>query len=325
MQQAFLGNKHLFKGLYLENNWDWDSKYPVIHVSFVVSSSYLSQRRLVEIIKNTVNEYAKSYSIDIDSNQDYTVSFGDLIRNLHAKYNQKVVILIDEYDKPILDVIDKKDEIIMNQKILQSFYSQIKENDQFLQFVFFAGVSNFSKARLLNSIDNLNDISLHPKYADICGYTQIELEDSFSEYIKDDKVDLGQLKHRYGGHNFLGEYFQKVYCPWDIVLFFSRGSTYYGHSWFEASTPSFLIKLIKNNCYIIPESVPIVVSGESITNCDIENISITALLLQTGYLTIESRVITGTQDNYVLTHPNLEVKLSFGILAEIGRASKSKF
>lgn len=175
LKQAFLGCKDLFVGLYLENNWDWDKKYPVIHFDFGASSTINSQAVLSEIIWSTLREFAKQYQVALEEDLSYGIAFQQLIRAIHAKHQQQVVVLIDEYDKPILDnIVDQAAAIIMRES-LKSLYSVIKTNDAHLKFVLLTGVSKFSKVSLFSGLNNLQDISLTSHYADICGYTQSEL------------------------------------------------------------------------------------------------------------------------------------------------------
>lgn len=219
------------------------------------------------------------------------------------------MLLVDEYDKPILDVINNQAEARENRGLLKGLYSVIKDQDKNLRFVFLTGVSKFSKVSLFSGLNNLNDISLNPKFADICGYTQQEMESAFSEYLVDGKVDKVKLKAWYNGYNYSGNEQQKVYNPFDILLFCNTAYRYKNY-WFETATPSFLIKLIEKNHYDVPELESIEVSEESLSSFDIDNIPIHTLLFQIGCLTISQGVDVGAQYGYKLNCPNLEVKSS---------------
>ena len=321
LKQAFLGNKEIFEGLYLENNWDWSAKYPVIHISFGGSSGFDSQTRLNNIIGNRISEHAKFYDVDIDLS-DSGEAFSQLIKALAEKFSQNVVILIDEYDKPILDVINSPDEAAINREILKGLYSVIKDNDNYLKLVLLTGVSKFSKVSLFSGLNNLEDITLDKRYADICGYTQDELDREFKEYLVD--VDKDKLKLWYNGYNFAGSDKQRVYNPFDILLFLSKGKEYRSY-WFETATPAFLVKLMEARHYFVPELEGVVVTEEDLSSFDVDNINFTTLLLQTGYLTIKEIMTIGSQYGYVLSYPNLEVKSSLNnSLACIGSSSESK-
>lgn len=307
LKQAFLGKKHLFNGLYLENNWNWNIQYPVIHFSFGGSSAFNSQDALFAIIRNILTQAAQQYSVSIDVS-NIGVGFSQLIKAIHTKCQQQVVVLIDEYDKPILDVITSIDESIENREILKSLYSVIKDCDAYLRFVLLTGVSKFSKVSLFSGLNNLEDITLTPEFADICGYTATELDINFTQYL--DGVDRLKLQQWYNGYNFTGCTTQNVYNPFDILLFLKNKT--YKNYWFETGSPSFLLKLLISQCYSIPNLENLTVGEEILNSFDIENISVETLLFQTGYLTI-SRMITNPFDGinrYVLNYPNHEVRNS---------------
>lgn len=213
LKSAFMGKKELFKGLYLEHNWDWSKKHPVIHISFgagVTKDADELRRSIFYILKNNQEDLGvKCHEIN-----DFKPCLSELIKLAYQKYNKKVVILIDEYDKPILDQINKPEIAIEIRDELKNFYSVVKDSDEYLEFVFLTGVSKFSKVSLFSGLNNLEDITLDQHYSSICGYTQNELETVFKEKLKD--VDLTKLKEWYNGYNFLGE---GVYNPFAILLY----------------------------------------------------------------------------------------------------------
>lgn len=323
IKQAFLANKDLFKGLYLENHWDWSTKYPVVHLSFGAGSAYKTTNNLIVSLTSQFENHAKLHDIEL-SHTELTFMFDELISKIYMARKKPVVILIDEYDKPILDVVDEPDEAKLNREILKSVYSVIKERDAELEFVFLTGVSKFNKVSLFSGLNNLDDISLDPNYADICGYTHNEVKDSFSDYLNDGKVDLVKLKAWYNGYNFAGLENQKVYNPYDLLLFCAKGYEYQSY-WFETATPSFLIKLIKQNQYFFPKLEKLKVLAESISSFDIETLPLTTLLFQTGYLTIDKIINTYGQYGYQLNFPNLEVKSSLNAhLMALGTSAVQK-
>jgi hypothetical protein len=306
IKQAFLGNKEPFIGLYLEHNWDWDIKYPIIHISFGSGVNQTTEQ-LDNKITELLHTNASSYQIQL---QQSTISgkFKELITQLYTKHELGVVILIDEYDKPILDNIDNPDVAIQMRERLKDLYSVIKDCDQYIKLVFLTGVSKFSKVNLFSGLNNLNDITLDAKYADICGYTQTELEYTFHDRLID--VNLPKLKQWYNGYNFTGTNAQKVYNPADILKFFDNAKIYDNY-WFETGNPSFLIKLLKMQRYFLPQIEKLVTSGQLLSNFDVNNISIEALLFQTGYLTISEIIpsqMGGGTPSYRLDYPNFEVR-----------------
>ena len=314
LKSAFKAQKEYFKGLFLENNWDWSKKYPVLYISF--GSGVTGGKDQLQVkLRNLIIDWKREYNIKKLKKEDLNGQFSEIIQILHDKYNEKVVILIDEYDKPILDMIDKPDLAIEVRDELKNFYSVIKDSDEYLKFVFLTGVTKFSKVSLFSGLNNLEDITLDENYATICGYTQNELETVFKERLV--SVDLDKLKKWYNGYNFLGD---KVYNPFGILLFFSKNNSYRTY-WFQTATPTFLIKLMQKNKYFIPDLEALEVSEEIIGSFDIDKIRVETLLFQTGYLTIDKTYKVFDKLKFKLKYPNFEVKTSlntyiFDYLAE---------
>ena len=307
LKQAFLGNKLVFDGLYLERHWDWYKQYPVIHLSFG-SGLLKTPEQFAERVHYQLDKHCQNYDLN-SAYSDISSRFADVIEQLFVKFQHKVVLLVDEYDKPILDSIDDTVRAKLMRDELKGLYNVIKDQDSNLRFVFLTGVSKFSKVSLFSGLNNLNDISLDPQFADICGYTQSEMEQAFAEHLIDGQVDKAKLKLWYNGYNFSGAENQKVYNPFDILLFCSKAYQYRNY-WFETATPSFLIKLMETKQYDVPEIESIEVSEESLSSFDVDNIPLHTLLFQTGYLTIDEVLTIGTQYGYRLKYPNLEVKSS---------------
>lgn len=302
IKQASLGRKELFEGLYLEKNWDWGEKYPVIHISFG-SGVYKNIEELKYKQLSVIEDHAKNYGVSIEK-ETISEKFLELIEKLHEKTGKKVIILIDEYDKPILDNIEKPDTAAEMRDSLKNFYSVIKDADEHLKLVFITGVTKFSKVSIFSGLNNLKDITLDPKYAAICGYTQQEFEEVFKDRLEG--VDLEEVKRWYNGYSWLGE---RVYNPFDILLYLDMKDI--RPYWFETGTPTFLIKLLIEKKYNIPELENLQVGDEIAESFDIDYISVETLLFQTGYLTIDSvQKMTG-MSIYTLTYPNLEVKAAF--------------
>ncbi len=301
MRAAFAGEKELFKGLYIEKNWDWSVKYPVITVSFG-SSNARSPNDLKQRIFEIIKDNAEDNKIKID-NITTSGQFLQLIKKLYEKYKQPVVVLIDEYDKPILDNITEKNVKEIRTE-LAGFYSVLKDMEKYLKFVFITGVSKFSKTSIFSKLNNLQDISLKPKYADICGYTQSDLETVFKDYLHD--VNLKTVKEWYDGYNFLG---QNIYNPYDILLFLD--SKEYKPYWFKTGTPTFLLELIEEKKFFLPKLENIRIEESQMEEFDIKRIELIPLLLQTGYLSIKNVVKLGYNTYYDLQFPNREVRLGF--------------
>ncbi len=216
-----------------------------------------------------------------------------------------MVILIDEYDKPILDNIENISAALEIRDGMREFYTNIKENDEYLRFAFLTGVSKFAKVSIFSGLNNLEDISLNPDYGNICGYTQLDLDTTFAPYLEG--VDMEKVKVWYNGYNFLGD---TVYNPFDILLFIKNNHRFKNY-WFETSTPSFLIELIKKNNYFIPRFNGLQVNESLLNSFDIQNLNLETILFQSGYLTIKRQLPSDMGFGYELGFPNMEVRISF--------------
>ncbi len=303
LKNIFEANKELFKGLYIYDKYDWTKKYPVIKISF--SGNIYSKEDLNRNLLHIMENIQKDLKITCKNQTDANICFSELIRETSEKYKSQVVVLIDEYDKPILDNITKPENAQEIREGLRDFYTRIKDNDQYLKFAFLTGVSKFSKTSIFSGLNNITDITLNPKYGNVCGYTQNDIESSFLPYLEG--VDLEKLKTWYNGYNFLKD---KVYNPYNILLFIQNGKLYKNY-WFETGTPTFLIKLIKENNYFLPKLSDISVGDELLNSFDVNNIKVETLFFQTGYLTIDevSTTIFETLE-YKLKIPNKEVQIS---------------
>ncbi len=309
LKEAFEGNKKLFEGLFLENLWDWSKKYPVIKISFgsgVLKKEEDLDQRIIEIL----DDNAKLHGVEL-TKKSISGRFIDLITELHKKYSARVAILIDEYDKPILDNIEDKEIAITMRDGLKNLYSVVKDLDAHIQFVFIVGVSKFSKVSLFSGLNNLLDITLDDRYSSICGYTEKELE-IFAENLQG--VDRKELKRWYNGYNFLGD---KVYNPFDILLFLDKKE--FKNYWFETGNPSFLMKLIELNHYNTIKMENIELSEEDLGAFDVNSIHLETLLFQAGYLTIKDKKIVSNENYYTMCYPNEEVRRSLNarILASL--------
>ena len=303
LKNIFEGNRELFRGLLIEKQWNWEVKYPVIKISF--SGGIRSQETLHKNLFYILKDNQERLDVTCEEKEDPNQCFAELIKSTSKKYNQKVVILIDEYDKPILDNIENIPEALIIRDGMRDFYTKIKDNDRHLRFVFLTGVSKFAKVSLFSGLNNLEDISLNPDFGNVCGYTQLDLDTTFAPYLEG--VDMEQVQRWYNGYNFLGD---KVYNPYDILLFIRNQRTFQNY-WFETGTPKFLIDLIKKNSYFIPKFNGLQVNKSLVNSFDIENLNLETILFQTGYLTIKSLLPLDTGFGYELGFPNMEVQTSF--------------
>ncbi len=306
IRYLYEGKKELFKGLYIEDKWDWNKNYPVIRIDFGEIQT-INEKLLEEQIYSVILRYSEIYNYKIIDRLSIYINWRFLIEHIVKETGKKVVILVDEYDKPILDLIDKKEEVKKIREILKGFYSVLKVLDEYIKFVMLTGVSKFAKVSLFSGLNQLEDISLTKEYGNICGYTENELENYFKEYLEG--VNLEEIKEWYNGYNFLNE---NVYNPFDVLLYLKYKE--YDNYWFRTGNPNFLIKLIKEKKYYVPYLEDLKLNSQEIDYFDIEDISIEALMFQTGYLTIKEVNETISGRVIRLTFPNKEVKVSFNYL-----------
>jgi hypothetical protein len=303
IRYLFEGEKELFKGLYIEDKWEWEEIYPVIRIDFskdVVNREDLKEKMYQELRKNYMwNKEEMPKEI-----RDESILLEELIMRISERERKQVVVLIDEYDKPILDVIEDKKEAEEVRKELKALYSVLKGLDRYIRFVIITGVSKFSKVSLFSGLNQLEDISLSKEYGNICGYTQGELEKYFKEYLEG--VNIEEVREWYNGYSFLGD---RVYNPFDILLYLRNRE--FDNYWYESGKTEFLFKLIKRREYKLGYLEKEYYTKEILEKFDVEYISIEALMYQTGYLTIKEIKRIENERVYVLDYPNREVRQSF--------------
>jgi hypothetical protein len=229
--------------------------------------------------------------------------FTDLIWAAEAKYGQRVVVLVDEYDKPILDNLDDPGLAAQVRDQLAGLYGVIKDADQHIKFVMLTGVSKFSKVNLFSGLNNLRDISLDAGYSAVCGYTEDDLDEVFAPELNG--LDRDKIRAWYNGYNWRGE---AVYNPFDLLLLFATGD--FRAHWFETGTPTFLIDTLTQRQFYLPALDGLEATDAMLSTFDIGGISTEALLFQTGYLTIAAEHATGSGNTYLLRFPNREVRTS---------------
>ena len=306
----FNGRKELFKGLaidQLEKEW---KQYPVLHFSLS-----MAKRGTVEDLDNVIATQLKWAEKDnglTANNGDITTRMGNLVKNLYAKTREKVVILIDEYDAPLLTVLHDKERLEAIRTELQSFYSPLKDLDPYLRFVFITGISKFSQLSIFSQLNNLFNISMLPKYAALCGITQQELEDNFQEGIselaqsqnisKDDV--LQKLKRQYDGYHFAAKS-PGVYNPFSLL--YAMDTEQIGNYWFATGTPTFLVNMIRKFHTDITAIDNSKAEAEEFDTPTEDMHSILPLFYQSGYITIKD--YDPRSQRYTLGYPNEEVKV----------------
>ena len=206
--------------------------------------------------------------------------FAYLIEALRERTGQPVVVLVDEYDKPILDALEVPEVARANRDYLRGLYATIKDSDAHIKFTFLTGVSKFSKVSLFSGLNNLKDITLDPRYSAICGYTDADLDAVFAPELPG--LDRDEIRRWYNGYSWLGE--EKVYNPFDILLLFD--SRRFGAYWFETGTPTFLVEMLITRGVGALALDNMLGSDDLLSAFDVDHIATEALLFQTGYLTI---------------------------------------
>ncbi len=305
LKELFEGNQALFEGLYIFDKWDWQQKNPVIRISFG-GGVVQNQQDLAQILHKQLEDHERKFNLPARY-PDSRSRLADLIARVHVQSGSGVVLLIDEYDKPILDNLHDKPSSLALRETLKDFYSVIKDQDAQLRFVLLTGVSKFSKLSkmsLFSGVNNLEDITLDPFYSSICGYTEQDVEQVFAAELPG--LDRTQMRRWYNGYNWLGE---AVYNPFDVLLLFKR--RVFKAWWFETGTPSFLVKLMAKEGFFTPDLCQLRTGEELISSFDVDQISPEALLFQAGYLTIiDQQTQPSGNIRYTLGYPNKEVEMS---------------
>ena len=230
--------------------------------------------------------------------------FSHLLEALHERTGQRVAVLVDEYDKPILDALEEPEIARANRDYLLGLYATTKDSDAHIAFTFLTGVSKFAKASLFSGLNNLKDITLDPRYSAICGYTEADLDAVFAPELPG--LDRAEIRHWYNGYNWLGD--EAVYNPFDALLLFDRRQ--FGAYWFETGTPTFLLEMLLERGVSALALDDMLGSDELLSTFDVDHIATEALLFQTGYLTIRRTESRGGELYYRLGYPNREVRQS---------------
>ena len=299
LKEVFEGNQALFEGLEIHDSWDWSDRHPVLRLSFGGGNfnvpGYLNANLMAQL--DSIERHVGLVS-------NYTTGperFAHLLGALHEQTGQPVVVLVDEYDKPILDALDSPELARRNRDFLRGIYSVIKDRDAHIRFAFLTGVSKFSKVSLFSGLNNLKDITLDCRYSAICGYTDADLDSVFAPELPG--LDRAEIRNWYNGYSWLGA--ERLYNPFDILLLFD--SRKFKAHWFETGSPTFLVETLFQRRI---SSVALAGADDLLSKFDVDNIGTEALLFQTGYLTIAEELNLGGEPFYKLGYPNREVRQS---------------
>ncbi len=299
LRELFEGNRALFTGLAAEPVWDWSKKFPVIRISFG-AGVVASREGLNHVLHQQLSHYETRWALPA-AFPDLRSRFLDLIERIAAQTGQRVVVLVDEYDKPILDNIDNSAVALEVREGLKDFYSVIKDSDAYIKFAFLTGVSKFSKVSLFSGLNNLKDITLDARYSALCGYTDADVDTVFAPELPG--LDRQMIRDLYNGYNWVGT---PVYNPFGLLLLFDTRQ--FKAHWFETATPTFLIKLLKQRQVFTPDLSRIVASESLLSTFEVDSIPVEALMFQAGYLTIAESWSMPGRVEFTLKYPNLEVQ-----------------
>ena len=310
LAELFAGNEPLFRGLYIHDRWDWNVRYPVVRLSFA-EGRLETRAELDQRIRSLLAHNARTLCLEVPLDASIAETFIRLIEGAHARYGQRVVVLVDEYDKPILDNLTTPEVARAMREGLRNLYSVIKGQDAHIRFAFLTGVSKFSKVSIFSGLNNLADITLSEPFATICGYTEADLDTVFAPEFAAAAAEGKPLSREavrswYNGYSWGGN--ERVYNPFDVLqLFFFREFRAW---WFETGTPTFLIDLLKARRFFTPQLERLYATEELLSAFDVDTMAPEALLWQTGYLTFHGQRRIGARIEYELGYPNLEVAYS---------------
>jgi hypothetical protein len=308
----FSGMKDLFKGLAMESLETKWTVYPVLHLD-LNTGKYDEQGKLDEVLDNYLAYWESLYGTS-SSEYSLEIRFKEIIKRACEKTGQQVVVLVDEYDKPLLQTITNNDLQTEYRNTLKAFYSVLKTHDKYIKFAFITGVTKFSKISIFSDLNNLADISMDEKYQTICGITEAEIheyfEESLNEVAEHNEISYEetceQLKLMYDGYHF-AKNGVGVYNPFSLLL--ALRTQEFGSYWFETGTPSFLVELLRKDDYSLPKLTEEEATGDVLYSIDSLSLSPIPIMYQSGYLTIKG--YDKRFKIYKLGFPNKEVEEGF--------------
>ena len=337
LKELYEGSERLFRGLAVHEAWDWSRRRPVVRLSFA-GGNFKRPAELAESTTAQIEDIGRRAGVD-SGGGSAPVRFRRLIRSLHEQTGERVVVLVDEYDKPILDARagpapppGGPEEVppggdaqaLANRDDLRGLYGALKDCDADVELTFITGVSKFSKVSLFSDLNFLTDITLAPRYAAICGYTEADLDTVFAPELPG--LDRGRIRDWYNGYNWRGD--ERVYNPWAILHLFA--SREFKAHWFETATPRFLVDTLIRRGVSAPDIDGRYADDDLLSAFDVTSATTEALLFQTGYLTIADEEQEDGYAQYRLGYPNREVRrgLNRGLLDALApnwRAGGSSF
>ena len=307
IKELFEGNEPLFRGLAIHQHWDWTERHPVVRLSFA-GGSFRKPGNLEADVADQLADLEEEAGVT-PRHSTPARRFAGLIKALHRQTGQRVAVLVDEYDRPIVDALGDPALAEDNRNFLRGVYGMVKDCDAQIRFSFFTGVSKFPKVSIFSDLNNLTDITLDTRFATICGYTEDELGKVFAPELEG--LDRSDIRDWYNGYNWRGGEEQKVYNPYGMLLFLQRREI--RPYWFESGTPAFLpATLVRRR--VDPAALDDFLVGDAdLAAFDIGHVKIEALLFQTGYLTILEEQSGAVGSVYRLGYPNREVRCALNL------------
>ena len=308
LKELYEGSEELFRGLAVHDGWDWSRRHPVLRLSFG-AGNFRRPGTLTESATTQLEDIGRRAGVAAGGG-GAPVRFRRLLEALSERAGRRVVVLVDEYDKPILDALDEPDLAKANRDDLRGLYGTIKDCDAYVELTFITGVSRFSRVSLFSDLNNLLDLTVDPDYSAICGYTEADLDTVFAPELAG--LDRNAIRAWYKGYSWLGA--EKVYNPFGLLKLF-RSREFEAH-WFETATPRFLVDTLIRRGFAAPDLERIHASAALLSAFDVDRMAPEALLFQTGYLTIVDVERHDGQRLYRLGYPNREVRrgLNEGLL-----------
>ncbi len=323
LKELYEGSERLFRGLAVHDAWDWSRRRPVVRLSFA-GGNFKRPGELAESTTAQIEDIGRRAGVD-SGGGSAPVRFRRLIRSLHERTGERVVVLVDEYDKPVLDARAGPAppaggpgegpragdaQALANRDDLRGLYGALKDCDADVELTFITGVSKFSKVSLFSDLNFLTDITLAPRYAAICGYTEADLDTVFAPELPG--LDRVRIRDWYNGYNWRGD--ERVYNPWAILHLFA--SREFKAHWFETATPRFLVDALIRRGVSAPDIDGRYADDDLLSAFDVTSATTEALLFQTGYLTIADEEQEDGYSQYRLGYPNREVRrgLNRGLL-----------
>ena len=322
LKALFLGKRELFKGLAIDQKEDWDwTVHPVMHLD-LNTEKYDSKETLSDRLNLFLSSNEQIYGRN-EAEKSLGARFEGVIQRAYQQTGQRVVILVDEYDKPMLQAIGNKELQDEYRNTLKGFYGALKSMDGCIRFAMLTGVTKFGKVSVFSDLNNLEDISLLKQYNDICGITEQELNDCFTDEInaladenglsRDECIE--ELRKRYDGYHF-HQRAAGVYNPFSVLNTFKKGE--FGSYWFETGTPTYLVQLLRNHNYDLDVMANAEVTADVLNSIDAESKDPIPVIYQSGYLTIKG--YNERFKRYLLGFPNEEVEEGFAHLSSLVKA-----